>query len=365
MKLIPIQFSRYMAVQFLIGFGIVFAGMAGLILLVQSIETLRGTVSKGLPIYVVIQLVLLKFPMVAQQTVPFAILVGTVLTYTRLTRNQELVVARAAGISAWQFLLPAVAASFLLGMFIITVYNPVACAMLSQYERIESKKLLGKSSMLSISSSGLWLRQKEQDGGETIIHSLKASTRDGELHGITIFFFGENAQFIRRVDAETAQLEQGVWKLQKVTLTAPNENAQRLDRYTLPTSLTLSQIQESFASPETLSFWELPGFIETLKAAGFSALRHELHWHMLLTTPFMLAGMVMIGALFSMRLPRFRRTGFMMASSIVAGFVIRFTTDFVSAIGLSGAIPLVLAAWAPVCIILLIGIAFLLHLEDG
>lgn len=365
MRHIPILFSRYLITQFFIGVGIVFGGMAGLILLIQAIETLRSSVSKDIPLWTLIQMVGLKFPMLAQQVFPFSVLVGTVLTFTRLTRSQELVIARAAGISAWQFLMPAVIASFLLGVGIITMYNPVACAMLSRYEQMESKRILGKASLLSVSSSGLWLRQKEADGGETVIHSLKASSRDGELHNVIIFFFGEKGQFIKRLDAEDAQLEEGAWKLQSVILTTPQENAQRLPSYTLPTSLTLSQIQESFASPDTLSFWELPGFIRTLKAAGFSALRHELHWQQLLATPFMLAGMVLIGALFSLHSPRFRRSGMMMGGSIFAGFLIRFATDFISAVGLSGSIPLALAAWAPVCIILLVGIAFLLHLEDG
>src|SRR3546814_12939731 len=68
--------------------------------------------------------------------------------------------------------------------------------------------------------------------------------------------------------------------------------AERRESYRLETSLTMEQIRESFASPETLSFWSLPRFIETLEAAGFSAVRHQLHWHTILATPLLLCSMV-------------------------------------------------------------------------
>ena len=74
--------------------------------------------------------------------------------------------------------------------------------------------------------------------------------------------------------------------------------------YRIDTELTLDRIQESFASPETMSFWDLPEFIETLEAAGFSARKHRLHWHSILAGPLLLCAMVLIAATFSLRLTR-------------------------------------------------------------
>ena len=39
--------------------------------------------------------------------------------------------------------------------------------------------------------------------------------------------------------------------------------------------------------------------------------------------------------------------------------------DLVAALGLSGSIPVVLAAWVPVAISIMTGMALMLHLEDG
>ena len=47
---------------------------------------------------------------------PFAVLVGAMVCYLNLSRRLELVVARAAGVSAWQFVAPAMVIALLIGI---------------------------------------------------------------------------------------------------------------------------------------------------------------------------------------------------------------------------------------------------------
>jgi lipopolysaccharide export system permease protein len=54
-----------------------------------------------------------------------------------------------------------------------------------------------------------------------------------------------------------------------------------------------------------------------------------------------------------------------MSGGIFSGFVIYFVSDLVAALGLSGSIPVIMAAWAPVGISILLGTVLMLHLEDG
>ena len=79
----------------------------------------------------------LKLPHTAQEVMPFAILFGTMLAFWRLTRNNELVVARAAGVSVWQFLTPAVLVALLIGIVAVTVFNPIASVMQARYEKLD------------------------------------------------------------------------------------------------------------------------------------------------------------------------------------------------------------------------------------
>lgn len=366
---IPVTIYRYLSRHVLMGILIAFAGMLFIAFILDLLELVRKISNReGLSFAIALELALLKLPNLALKISPFPVLLGGMFTLTKLTRTHELVVARASGISVWQFLAPGVLVALALGVFMVTVFNPVAAAMLSKYEQIEAKYLKGKSSMLAVSQSGLWLKEIEDNKGERtekIIHALRISQKDMQLYEVIIFVLDSRGGLKERIDADTAVLDNGYWKLENALITSPSKPAERETQMSIKTSLTNNQIQDSFASPETLSFWELAGFINTLQKAGFSGISHRMHWHSMAAKPFMFCGMLLIAAAFALRLSRGKSLSFIMAGGITAGFLIYFLTDVIYAFGLSGTLPLVISAWAPAIITNMLGITALLHFEDG
>src|SRR5690606_21812780 len=134
------------------------------------------------------------------------------------------------------------------------------------------------------------------------------------------FFDGDN-NFLRRMDAARARLTRGQWNLQDVQISVPGSRAERVQRYALPTRLTADEIEESFSSPETLSFWKLPGFIATLKQTGFGATRLSIHFQSLLAQPLLFMAMVLLAATVSLRPPRFRGAMAMVMAGVLMGFL--------------------------------------------
>ncbi len=360
-------FSYYIGRQFLVGVAMVFLIFVATIFVFDAVEMMRRGSGPGRELAtlgVLLQMAMLRIPFMAQKILPFAALVAGLWTFARMTRTHELVVARSAGVSVWQFLLPNLVLALILGIFVMTVFNPLSAAMVSRYEQMDAKYLRGKSSLLALSPSGIWLRQNDGDR-QSVIHAQHLSQEDLTLHDVIIFHFQENDQFTGRIDADEARLEDGRWALMDAVLTGPDQPAQFRDTYEVPTKLTINQIEDSFAPPETLSFWALPAFIDVLEASGFSAVRHRLHWHSLLSGPLLLCAMMLIAATFSLRFSRGGGTWILIAAGILTGFVLYFVSDLVLALGLSGKIPAVLAAWIPAGVFTLIGVASLFHMEDG
>ncbi|MGD9538191.1 MAG: LPS export ABC transporter permease LptG [Alphaproteobacteria bacterium] len=357
--------SIYISRQFLIGLAIVFGLFVVTAFIIDMVELLRRGAGKETAAFeLLIQMAVLRVPFMAQKVLPFAALIGAILTLTRLTRTQELVVARAAGVSVWQFLLPALAVTVMIGAFMVTAFNPFASAMVSRFEQMEARYIEGKSSLLALSDAGIWLRQG--DGARTdVVHAQRMVKETLTLHDVIIFQFEGNDRFVQRIDAAEAQLGQGEWLLKDAVITGPDRPAVKLAAYRVPTDLTLEQIENSFAPPETLSFWALPGFIKVLEESGFSAVRHRLHWHAIMAGPLLLCAMVLVGATFSLRLHRRGGIWLLVVAGILAGFLLYFVSDLILALGLSGKLPAWLAAWAPAGIFTLLGVASLFHLEDG
>ena len=96
-------------------------------------------------------------------------------------------------------------------------------------------------------------------------------------------------RFAGRIDARSAVLETGAWTMQDAWVSGPEGKSVHHAVYSFPTTLTPSQIQESFASPSTISFWDLPYFIATARKAGFSAVRYVLYFDSLLVMPALFA----------------------------------------------------------------------------
>lgn len=357
----------YLTRQFLVGIAIVLGLLAVVIFTIEVIEHLRRASGReDIAFGLVIRMAAMKLPSVLQQLWPFVFMFGAMLSLTRLANSSELVVARAAGVSVWQMLAPLVICAVLAGCVIVTVYNPVAAILATRHQQLDSTHFKGQTSLITVSTkTGLWLREAERDG-QQVIHAAAVAGNGSELGDVTIFIYGEGDRFARRIDAEKAWLGNGVWKLVNARVTEPDQPRRAAERLDIPTTLTLSQIVDSLAPPESLSFWQLPHFIDLLQRSGFSTLAHRLHWHALLATPLLLAGMVILGAAFCIRLSRRRGgLGWVFFAGTMSGFAIFFLTDLVQAFGSAGKIPVVLAAWTPAAVTSMSTIAAMFHLEDG
>lgn len=357
--------SHYIGRQFLIWFVAGLAALLALIYLLDTVELLRRAANRPEATFdIVVTMGLLKLPEIGQEVFPFVILFAGMYTFWRLTRTQELVVARASGISVWQFMTPVLGWAIVIGLVLIMVLNPIFAAMMKRYETLENRYLRGQVSSLDIGSSGLWLRQVTKDGSYRI-HADSLVPGRMEMRRVMVLISTPERKLAARLDAASAALSDGYWDLSEVWYNQPGEPPRFLARYRLETDLTEERIQDSFSSPDTLSFWSLPDFIRTLELTGLSPLRHRLYWHTLLSQPVLFAAMVLLAAAFSLRQMRSGGTLTLLGAGVVSALVLFIVKDVIQALGVSGAIPVVLAAWAPAGVTVMLSVAALLHTEDG
>jgi len=361
---LSLTLTGYIARQFTAWYlGFLF-GLLGVILLAATVDLLDRLANKDASLAVVVEMVLLKLPFLSQEVMPFTVLFAGLACFWRLTRSNELVVTRAAGISVWQALLPVLGVSLIVGSITVAVLNPIASVLLSRFEQLEAKFIRNQASTLAVSRQGLWLRQADK-GGQSVIHATRITHEPMTLHNVIVFHFAEGDRFIGRVDAERAVLRPGYWLLSNAWKSKPGAREQFFETLEIPTELSREKILNSFAPPETISFWDLPDFIVLLEGAGFSATHHKLQFHRLLATPLLFIALVLLAASFSLRQQRRGQVGIVILGGVLTGFLLYFVSNIVFALGLSGGIPIVLSAWAPASVTLLLGIAVLLHLEDG
>jgi len=354
----------YLAKRFSLAVLVVFGCLCALALSLDLADLFTRTTERGVPPDVIISMSLLKLPNVAQKLLPFAVLLGAILAFSRMSRSHELVATRAAGVSAWQFLTPPLLVAIGLGILTMTLFNPLASALLQQYTRLEARYIHGQASQLAVSSTGLWLRQGDA-AHQSVIHALRVAEQGVHLEEVIVFFYQGLDHYAGRIDAASAELENGKWHLVNAWVSGADGLPQHRDSYDLPTELTPAQIQESFATPDTISFWELPRFIANAEGAGFSASRHRLYFYSLLALPLLFSAMVFMAASFAMRLARLGGLPQLILAAVLSGFGVYFLGDVTRALGQSGILPTPLAAIAPAAAATLFGMTLLFHEEDG
>jgi lipopolysaccharide export system permease protein len=365
MSMMTNTLGRYFAGRFVISAVGVFASIFVLLVLVDYIEMVRrtsGLVSASA--ITVAETSLFRVPQLLEKLMPFCVLIGAMTCYLALSRRLELVVARAAGVSAWQFIAPALASAIVLGILATTVYNPVSAGLSELSKRMEAE-LFGSAPGGGLQdASGFWINQVNSEG-QAIINAVRSEQQGVRLTGLTVFRFDTGFVFKERIEAREATLEEGRWAFKSVRRYSLDGPPVDQDSFYLTTSLTPAQVRNSFSTPETVSFWQLPGYIRSSESSGFATAGYRLQYHKLIAQPFLLAAMVMLAASVSLRFFRFGGVQKMVLSGVGAGFLLYVLSKVTEDLSKAELMHPIASAWLPVCVGGLTGFLALLYQEDG
>jgi lipopolysaccharide export system permease protein len=363
MHMVAGTLARYFGLRFLSAVLLVFAGIFVLVGLLDYIELMRR--SSDIPHVsglLVAKTSFYRVPQVTERIMPFCVLIAAMFCYLNLSRRLELVVARSAGISAWQFISPALIVAFFLGVLATTVYNPLSAILQERSKRYEAE-LFGQNPG-ALSSSNFWTSQRSSEG-QAIINAKTSRNQGINLNGVTVFTFDNDGHFKQRIEARAAVLEPGAWELQDARVNELGTLPANYPVFQLKTSLTPEQVRESFATPETVPFWELPLYIKIAEHAGLIAAGYRLQFQKLLARPFLMVAMVILAAAVSLRFFRFGGVQKMVLSGMAAGFLLYVLSKVTEDLSKADLMHPVAAAWLPVLAGGMTGFVALLYQEDG
>lgn len=361
---------RYIFGRVVFVFLFAFAAVLLLIMMMDTIELLRRAGSQEGLAGIVVAMAVLHAPSISIKAVPFIMLLSAMWAYMQLARSSELVAARAAGHTYWAAARAGMVAAFVIGVLATTVYGPLSAVALNAYERLEARYMDGQGSLFSVTSEGLWLRENRETG-QTVIRAARTNSEGTELRDVTYLLYDDGDALTERIDAGIALLRGSQWLMSDVVIhriqtgrgaEPPAPDAR--DTYAIETRLTATEIQNSFAAPESISFWKLPAAIKGMEKAGFSARRHRTYLHGMIALPLFLAGMTLISAAFAIRPPRSARFGWIALVCSLTGFALYFLSDVSMALAASGSAPPELGAWAPTVAAALFGTALSLFFGE-
>lgn len=341
-----------------------FAFLGGLVVILMTLDLLgesskilsvAGNTEADLWTYVS-----LRVPQLIALFLPFAVLLGTLVTLTTLNANSEVVIFKSAGISAHQILAPLIVAALGIAAVNFAFNESVvvhANRALSAWQAVK----YGRIADGAVPVTDAWVR-----GGDDLFHvaTLSGSGASTRLQGVTIYDrVGD--RLVSVVRAASALPIPGGWRLTQAASfdvakgTETTRPSLDFASPVVPVQFTTTKITPAFEP-----FWALIGDIGDQRAAGkrvvplIAAANHKI------SGPLSAILMPLLGAVAAFGLARSGKLFVRAVIGMFLGFAFFVADNFMVAMGNFGTVPPLLAAWAAFALFFLIGEAVLFRSEE-
>ena len=363
--------ALYFAKRFLVSFIRVFLGIVLLVLLFDFLTNLNRLNGIENQVWNALLLSFLRTTTYLSLAMPLIIMLSTLAFSVSLSRSNEFIISRASGLSALRSIFSVLICAFILGLISIFILDPTAGRMIGYYDVKLDTLRSKKQSKVTINDNGYWMRQSTLNGHQ-IIKAASASNNGQRLHHVSIFNYDKKGLILDRFFSEYASLVKNELLLENVIKWSDNKiksnpktASEKLKTVNFKTEITPKQLLDGYASPETISPWNMNKQIQKVKSSGFSVLKYQSKKMEQYAKPFLFLVMVIIGVLFTLRNSRSYNIGISVVTAVASGFFLHFFQNFCTTLGRSGEIPLIIATWSPILSIGLIAMTLFLHYEDG
>ncbi len=311
-------------------------------------------------IYVPVILSLIIVPSLLYNMFPFIILLSGIWFFLKITKSDETTAMKVSGMSNFSIIAVPCVVSIIIGIFFITSINPITSALVKKYEIIKGAYEKDKDYLATITENGIWIKEKNLDSHNFI----RSSHLENEnLINVTFYEFDKYNNFIKRIEAQSANISSSKWILRKVKITDSEGKSlsENIDKAYYQSTYNLKKIKSLYKNLNTISFWNIKDEIKRLEERGYSTKQMETKLHKSLAFPFFLLGMVLLSGVFTLGMPQKESGIFYVFVTILTCVLVYFFNDFSAALGRTEKLSIEVAVWMPILVIFIFSIVGVIY----
>ena len=342
------EFSKTVINMFLIFFCLAF--------IVNVFEEINFFKDFNVKIYLPIIMSILFVPSILYNMFPFIILFSGIWFFLKIKKSDEVTAMRVSGMSTFAIIIMPCLVSIFLGILILTSINPITSVLVKKYERIKGNYEKEMDYLAAITKNGIWIKEEN-----TILRS--SNLENENLMNVTIYEFDENINFLRRIEAESANISSFNWNL-KNTKIIDNQGkiiSDNIKNFSYISTYDLKKIKSLYTNLDTVSFWNIENQIKLLEERGYSTKEMESKLHRSLAYPFFLLSMVLLSGVFTLGISFKENNLIYVIIAIITSVIIYFFNDFSLVLGKAEKLPVIVSAWMPIVIIFIFGAMGVIH----
>lgn len=307
----------------------------------------------------------LKSPLVMYQIFPFIFMISSILLFLKLIEKDEIITIKVSGISNIKIILLPTIISFVLGIIIVSFFNPVSSLFTYKYYEIKNHFTSKNDFLAAITENGIWIK----DSSVNKINLIKADRlENNELMDVSIYVFNKNNENISRFEAKKANIENKIWLLSDVKIFKKYINANVESNfsksYLFETNINLKNIKNLFSKLETVSFWKLNKIKSNYEEIGYSTDQIDLEFHKGISYPFFITAMTFLACIIMLHAKYKVNALYHVFFGLFISVVVFYLNDLSKVLGQTETISLIQSVWMPVIIIFILGIVGGMQVSD-
>jgi lipopolysaccharide export system permease protein len=350
--------GRHLVREFVWVFGLTLAALVSIYLIADFFDQLDTILKHDAAVGAVVRLFAFRIPLVVTQSTPFAVLVGGLMGLGLLARQNEFVALRACGVSIWQIATPLLVTALVISVAIFGWNETVVPYSARRWQTIKYEEIKKKGPATVFTGENVWFH------GRAGFYSIdRIAPKRKALYGVTVYQLGKDFRPTRLIAIGAATWDGATWLFRGArTREFKKDGPHDLDG--VPPGFTLPESIDEFSAvsvdAEELSYTELRRQIKDLRRKGVDASESYVDLHLKLALPAASFLMMLVAVPLTATGTRVTSLAASIGRGIVVGFGYFVVVAFARALGQSGALPPVVAAWLANGIFALIGGYYLL-----
>lgn len=356
--------QRYVVREYLKTFALSLSSLILIYVVVLFFQKMAHFTKYQAPFYVIFEYLLLKVPdVIFQRTLPYAVLLATLLTLGALSRHSEITAMKAGGVSLYRITFPLLFIAFLFSIcsFLGNEYLVPYANQRTQY--LLDVKVQKDDSLGFFKNNKIWYRTDPY-----ILNIQLLDSQKKVLEGLTLYQFDNRFRCIQRIDAREAKWIDGKWKFYNGTTRDFDESGSirttPFKDMDIPLSESWESIQNVEQRSEQMSYMELWTYIQKIQSSGYDSTRYLVDLYSKLSYPFLSLIMVLIGVPFALKTGRSGGVALNIGISVMIGFVYGIIFYIFLSFGKSGILSPFLSSWIPTLLFGLAGIFTLMSVRQ-
>jgi len=316
---------------------------------------------------VALKVMALKMPEFIGFALPMAVLLATLIVYSRLSSDSEIIAFRSLGISVYRLVLPALLFSFLATGITFFVKDQVIPAANYQATLVLDQSF--QQTQIPVSDEKIIY--PEYDENNILKRLFYAAEFDGKTMQDLTIIDRTNGSINQIVTAKEAgwDLDRNQWNFRDgiiyfIDADGSYRNVLRFNRHQIQLSTDFIDREDQNPKHEDMSLWQLRRYMNELAAdperdeAWFRKL--QVRFQEKISFPFICLALGVIGSAIGLR-PQSagKATGFGLCVVLIFGYY--FLAFTISSIGVAGYLSPILAAWLPNFIVMAIASGLVLQ----